>query len=123
MNSAGAQTGVLARWPGAAGTPVGTTINPRVQNAALTALDGASSSGEIVAVQASTGAVLAVAQHQASGALPAAGALNAKLMPGTAFTIVSAAALVSIGLKAYDPDLVRELLHRRRADLHQRRDR
>ncbi len=100
VNSAGAQTGVLARWPGAPGTPVRTTINPTVQNAALTALDGVSSSGEIVAVQASTGEVLAVAQHQASGALPAAGALNAKLMPGTAFTIVSAAALVSNQLVA-----------------------
>jgi cell division protein FtsI/penicillin-binding protein 2 len=98
VNSAGAQTGVLYQWPGAAGTPVHTTINPTVQNAALTALDGVSSSGEIVAVQALTGDVLAVAQHQASGALPASGALNAKLVPGTAFTIVSAAALLSIGL-------------------------
>ena len=98
VNSAGAQTAVLTQWPGAAGTPVRTTINPTVQNAALTALDGVSSSGEIVAVQASTGEVLAVAQHQASGALPTGGALTAKLLPGTAFTIVSAAALVSNGL-------------------------
>ena len=98
VNSAGAQTAVLTQWPGAAGTPVRTTINPTVQNAALTALDDVSSSGEIVAVQASTGEVLAVAQHQASGALPTGGALTAKLLPGTAFTIVSAAALVSNGL-------------------------
>jgi len=100
VNSAGAQTGVLARWPGTPGTPVRTTISPTVQNAALAALDGVSSSGEIVAVQASTGQVLAVAQHQASGALPAGGALNAKLVPGTAFTIVSAGALVSNRLVA-----------------------
>ena len=100
VNSVGEQTAVLSQWPGAAGTPVRTTINPTVQNAALTALDGVSSSGEIVAVQASTGEVLAVAQHQASGALPAGGALTAKLLPGTAFTIVSAAALVSNGLAA-----------------------
>ena len=100
VNSAGVQTAVLTQWPGAAGTPVHTTINPTVQSAALTALDGVSSSGEIVAVQASTGEVLAVAQHQAAGALPAEGALNAKLTPGTAFTIVSAAALVSNGLLA-----------------------
>ncbi len=98
VNSTGVQTAVLTQWPGAAGTPVHTTINPTVQSAALTALDGVSSSGEIVAVQASTGEVLAVAQHQAAGALPAEGALNAKLTPGTAFTIVSAAALVSNGL-------------------------
>ena len=100
VNSVGAQTSVLAQWPGAAGTPVRTTINPTVQNAALTALDGVSSSGEIVAVQSLTGEVLAVAQHQASGALPAGGPLNAKMVPGNAFTIVSAAALVSNGLAA-----------------------
>ncbi|HEX3309617.1 MAG TPA: penicillin-binding transpeptidase domain-containing protein, partial [Streptosporangiaceae bacterium] len=94
VNPAGQQTGVLAQWPGTAGTPVRTTIDSSVQDAALTALDGRPNSGEIVAVRASTGEILAVAQHQASGALPADGALNAKLAPGTAFTIVSAAALV-----------------------------
>jgi cell division protein FtsI/penicillin-binding protein 2 len=39
-----------------------------------------------------------VAQRQASGPLPADGPLAAKLTPGTAFTIVSAAALLSDGL-------------------------
>jgi len=100
VNSAGTQTDVLARWAGAAGTSVRTTISSQVQNAALNALDSVPSSGEIVAVQASTGQVLAVAQRQASGALPAAGPLAAKLVPGTAFTIVSAAALLSDGLTA-----------------------
>jgi cell division protein FtsI/penicillin-binding protein 2 len=100
VNSAGTQTGVLARWAGAPGTPVRTTISSQVQNAALTALGTSSTSGEIVAVQASTGQVLAVAQHQGAGVLPAAGPLAAKLAPGTAFTIVSAAALLSDGLTA-----------------------
>ncbi len=103
VNSAGTQTGVLARWPGAAGTPVQTTINPSVQNAALSALDGVANSGEIVAVQASTGQILAVAQRQGSGALPADGPLNAQLVPGMAFTIVSAAALLSDGISASRP--------------------
>ncbi len=98
VNSAGQQTGVLAQWPGTAGTPVRTTIDPSVQDAALTALDGVPNSGELVAVRASTGEILAVAQHQASGPLPADGALDAKLAPGTAFTIVSAAALVTKGV-------------------------
>ena len=98
MNPAGQQTGVLAQWPGVAGTPVRTTIDLSVQDAALTALEGVPNSGEIVAVRASTGEILAVAQHQASGALPADGALNAKLAPGTAFTIVSAAALIKKGV-------------------------
>jgi cell division protein FtsI/penicillin-binding protein 2 len=95
VNSAGQQTGVLTQWQGVTGTPVQTTISSAAQNAALNALDGVPNSGELVAVKASTGEVLAVAQHQASGALPAHGALNAQLVPGSAFTIVSAAALLS----------------------------
>ncbi len=98
VNPAGTKTDVLARWAGVPGTSVRTTISSRVQNAALNTLNTSSNSGEIVAVQASTGQVLAVAQRQASGALPAGGPLAAKLMPGTAFTIVSAGALLSDGL-------------------------
>jgi cell division protein FtsI/penicillin-binding protein 2 len=100
VNPAGSQTSVLARWPGVPGTSVRTTISSQVQNSALNALATTSSSGEIVAVQASTGQVLAVAQHQGPGVLPAAGPLAAKLAPGTAFTIVSAAALLSDGVTA-----------------------
>ncbi len=98
VTSAGAQAGVLARWPGEAGTPVRTTISSAAQNAALAALSGVPGSGQIVAVRASTGEVLAVAQHHGSGAQPGADALNARLTPGTAFTIVSAAALLGTGL-------------------------
>jgi cell division protein FtsI/penicillin-binding protein 2 len=98
VNSAGQQTGVLARWKGVTGTPVQTTISSAAQNAALDALNEVPNSGELVAVKASTGEVLAVAQHQASGVLPAAGALNARLVPGGAFTIVSAGALLRHGV-------------------------
>jgi cell division protein FtsI/penicillin-binding protein 2 len=98
VTSTGRQVGVLARWPGVAGTPVRTTISSKVQGAALAALGGVSGSGEIVAVQASTGEVLAVAQRHASGA-PAADALNARLTPGNVFTIVSAAALLGTGVR------------------------
>jgi cell division protein FtsI/penicillin-binding protein 2 len=102
VTSAGLQVGVLASWPGAAGTPVHTTISSTVQGAALSALDGVSGSGEIVAVRASTGEVLAVAQRHVSGPA-AADALNARLAPGTAFTIVSAAALLGTGVKTGTP--------------------
>jgi cell division protein FtsI/penicillin-binding protein 2 len=98
VTSAGRQVGVLASWPGAAGTPVRTTISSTVQGAALSALDGVSDSGEIIAVRANTGEVLAVAQRHVSGPA-AADALNARLAPGTAFTIVSAAALLDAGVK------------------------
>jgi cell division protein FtsI/penicillin-binding protein 2 len=99
VTSAGRQVGVLASWPGTAGTPVHTTISSTVQGAALSALDGVSGSGEIVAVRANTGEVLAVAQRHVSGPA-AADALNARLAPGTAFTIVSAAALLDTGVKS-----------------------
>ncbi len=102
VTSAGVQAGVLARWPGVAGTPVRTTISSKVQAAALAALNGVSGSGEIVAVQASTGDVLAVAQHHGPGSEAAADALNARLTPGTAFTIVSAAALLGTGVVKTD---------------------
>ncbi|MGH3200901.1 MAG: penicillin-binding transpeptidase domain-containing protein [Streptosporangiaceae bacterium] len=98
VTSAGRQVGVLASWPGTAGTPVRTTIRSTVQGAALSALDGVSGSGEIVAVRANTGEVLAVAQRHVSGPA-AADPLDARLAPGTAFTIVSAAALLGTGLK------------------------
>jgi len=99
VTSAGNQIGVLAQWPGAPGTPVRTTISSKVQGAALAALGGVSSSGAIVAVRANTGEVLAIAQHHVPGSQAAADVLNARLTPGTAFTIVSAAALLGTGLK------------------------
>jgi cell division protein FtsI/penicillin-binding protein 2 len=101
-NSSGVQTSVLQQWPGKPGQPVQTTINSRVQAAALSALGAApNAAAEIVAVQASTGKVLAVAgQGAAGGQLPAGGALNARLSPGTAFTIVSTAALLGSGFSA-----------------------
>jgi cell division protein FtsI/penicillin-binding protein 2 len=98
-NSAGAQTAVLQQWAGQSGQPVQTTISSRVQAAALSALDAAPGvAAEIVAVQPSTGKILAVAgQGAPGGQLPAGGTLNAHLTPGTAFTIVSTAALLGSG--------------------------
>jgi cell division protein FtsI/penicillin-binding protein 2 len=103
LNQQGAVVAVLERWPGAPGGSVRTTISAQVQRAALAALDSVPQSGELVAVQASTGHVLAVAQHAGTTALPAGGALNARLAPGTAFTIVSTAALLESGLTVNTP--------------------
>jgi cell division protein FtsI/penicillin-binding protein 2 len=98
-NSTGAQTAVLQQWAGKSGQPVQTTISSRVEGAALSALDAVPSvAAEIVAVQPSTGKILAVAgQGAPGGQLPDGGTLNAHLMPGTAFTIVSTAALLGSG--------------------------
>ena len=101
-NASGAQVAVLQQWRGKAGQPVQTTINARVQAAALSAMGAApDASAEIVAVQASTGKLLAVAGQSAPGGqLPSGAALNARLSPGTAFTIVSTAALLGTGFSA-----------------------
>ncbi len=98
-NASGQQTAVLRQWQGKDGLPITTTINPSVQGAATAALHAVpNASAEIVAVQATTGKILAVAgQQTAGGQLPAGGALNARVSPGTAFTIVSTAALLGSG--------------------------
>jgi cell division protein FtsI/penicillin-binding protein 2 len=101
-DSNGQQVGVLREWRGTTSRPIRTTISAPVQSAALSALAAAPDAGaELVAVQTTTGKILAVAGHSAPGApLPAGGALNAHLTPGTAFTIVSTAALLGTGVSA-----------------------
>jgi cell division protein FtsI/penicillin-binding protein 2 len=101
-DGSGRQVSVLQEWQGKAGQPVRTAISGSVQSAALEALAAApDAAAEIVAVQPSTGKILAVAGHDAPGGeLPAGGALNGRVPPGTAFTIVSAAALLETGFSA-----------------------
>lgn len=102
VNSSGQVVKTVRHWAGTSGTPVKTTIDGNIQQAAMSALDSESSqSGEIAVVQASTGDILAVAQHSASGqALPSGGVLDSRLQPGMAFSIVSAAALLDNGFSA-----------------------
>jgi cell division protein FtsI/penicillin-binding protein 2 len=93
----------LWTWRGSPGTPVHTTLSTPVQLAADNALAGLPSSAAIVAVQASTGNILAVASHTASG-MPAVSPLAGRYQPGQAFTIVSSAAILSTGrLAPTDP--------------------
>jgi cell division protein FtsI/penicillin-binding protein 2 len=102
VNAAGRSVATLWNSPGGhAGTPVQTTLNAQDQTAAANALAGAPSSAEIVAVDWSSGQIRALASHEAGGVtLPTGGALNAKVVPGMAFSIVSAAALLSTGVSA-----------------------
>ena len=105
VNAAGHSVKTLWTSPGGhAGTPVQTTLNGQDQTDALNALAGQSNSGEIVAVDSSTGAIRVLASHEANGVpLPAGGALDAKVEPGMTFSIVSAAALLSTGVTANHP--------------------
>ena len=88
---------VLKRWPGQAGTPVRTTIDSKIQIAANHAMSSLHTPAAIVAVSATTGRILAVAQHEVHG-MPAVDGLAGRYQPGQAFTIVSTAALLETGL-------------------------
>jgi cell division protein FtsI/penicillin-binding protein 2 len=105
VNAAGHSVATL--WSssgGRAGTPVQTTLNSQEQSAAMNALEGAGSSAEIVALDWSSGQIRVLASHQAGNVqLPAGGTLDAKVEPGMAFSIVSAAALLSTGVEANHP--------------------
>ena len=105
VNAAGRNVATLWSSPGGhAGTPVRTTLNSREQAAAVNTLAGGPSSAEIVAIDSSSGQVRVLASHEAGAVrLPAGGALNAKVEPGMAFSIVSAAALLSTGVDANHP--------------------
>jgi cell division protein FtsI/penicillin-binding protein 2 len=72
------------------------TLDSGVQLAADQALASVPTSAAIVAVQASTGKILAVASQPAGG-MPTLDPLSGQYEPGQAFTIVSSAALLSTG--------------------------
>jgi cell division protein FtsI/penicillin-binding protein 2 len=88
---------VLRIWTGHPPAPVHTTINVGVQQAAVRAVAAAPGSAAIVAMQASTGRILAVADHKAPGT-PRIDPLAGRYPPGGAFIIVSAEALLAKGM-------------------------
>jgi len=98
VNPAGRRVATLWTSAGHPGSPVRTTLNSADQAAASRALAARSASGEIVAVDWRTGDIRVLASHQASPALPDGGALNGRVAPGMAFSIVSAAALLASGV-------------------------
>jgi cell division protein FtsI/penicillin-binding protein 2 len=101
-DAAGHLLSVLKSWPGRAGSPVSTTLNSGAQVAANRAVARTRNAAAIVAVQASTGKVLAVASRPGAG-IAQPDPLNGRYPPGQAFTIVSTAALLDTGLSVRDP--------------------
>jgi cell division protein FtsI/penicillin-binding protein 2 len=89
----------LLNVAGRPGTPVRTTIDPTIQQAADAALVGQAKPSALVAVQVSTGKVLAVANGPDGGSYDLA--LTATVPPGSTFKIVSTLALLERGL---DPE-------------------
>jgi cell division protein FtsI/penicillin-binding protein 2 len=103
-NSQGQAQAVLkgAYWPGTAGKPVVTTIDYAMQQAADAATGQVPGSAALVAVQADTGKIEAVASRQASGE-PSLDPLAGSYEPGQAFTIVSSAMFLASGLTPDSP--------------------
>src|SRR5579859_1770499 len=93
---------VLKTWMGRPPTAVHTTIEAGIQQAALRAVAGAQGSAAVVALQASTGRILAVAERKARG-MPPIDPLAGHYPPGAAFTIVSSEALLAKGVAVNTP--------------------
>jgi hypothetical protein len=87
---------------GLKGKPVQTTIDYNAQLAANAAVGHAYGSAALVAVQAGTGKILAVADHQATG-MPRLDPLAGRYQPGQAFTMISSAMFLKGGLS---PDTI-----------------
>ncbi|HEX4253504.1 MAG TPA: penicillin-binding transpeptidase domain-containing protein, partial [Streptosporangiaceae bacterium] len=95
VTASGAHVATLATLAGHAGTPVKTTIDPAVQAAAESALSGEKKSAALVAVDATTGDLLAVANTNAGGYDQA---ILGGFPPGSTFKVLTSSALIEKGL-------------------------
>jgi hypothetical protein len=95
VSKSGAQIATLATLAPHRGHPVTTTIDPAVQRAAEAALAGEKKSAALVAVNASTGAVLAAVSVNSGGFDQA---IDGGFPPGSTFKVITSTALISHGL-------------------------
>ncbi len=100
VTATGAAVATVATVRSRAGTPVQTSISPQVQQAATEALAGMSKTAALVAVNAATGQLLAVASNT-SGAFDIA--LAGAYPPGSSFKLLTTTALISHGLTPSSP--------------------
>lgn len=97
LDSAGADVETLHETPPTPGTTVGTTLSRPIQLAAEQAVDAIPQQAMIVALQPSTGEVLAVAQNPVADAAGPI-ALTGRYPPGSTFKIVTASAALQAGV-------------------------
>ena len=95
VSKTGAAVATVAMLPSHPGTPVRTTIDPSVQMAAEAALASVQQSAALVAVNASTGAVLAAVSVNSGGFDQA---LDGGFPPGSTFKVITSGALITHGL-------------------------
>jgi cell division protein FtsI/penicillin-binding protein 2 len=95
VSKSGTNVATVARLPTRPGTPVTTTIDPGTQHAAEAALAGERKSAALVAVNASSGAVLAVVSANSGGFDQA---IDGGFPPGSTFKVITSTALITGGL-------------------------
>ena len=95
VSGSGAHVATLATLAPHPGSPVTTTIEPSVQQAAEAALAGEKKSAALVAVSASTGAVLAAVSVNSGGFDQA---IDGGFPPGSTFKVITSTALIGHGL-------------------------
>ncbi|CRK58412.1 Cell division protein FtsI [Peptidoglycan synthetase] [Alloactinosynnema sp. L-07] len=98
--NAGAEVESLFGAEAKAAEPLKSTVGLSAQKAAQAAVDSASGPAMLVAIQPSTGGILAVAQNAAAGESPKA--LNGLYPPGSTFKIATAAAVLDAGTATID---------------------
>jgi hypothetical protein len=95
VSKSGAHVATLYTLAPHQGAPVSTTIEPSVQRAAEAALAGENKSAALVAVNATTGAVLAAVSVNSGGFDQA---IDGGFPPGSTFKVITSTALISHGL-------------------------
>jgi cell division protein FtsI/penicillin-binding protein 2 len=101
VNGAGDTVATVARFAAHSGSPVTTTIDPTVQQAAEAALAVVTKPAALVAIDPSTGAVLASVSDPSS--VPFDNALAGSFPPGSTFKVVTSADLIEHGSTPSSP--------------------
>jgi cell division protein FtsI/penicillin-binding protein 2 len=101
VNHSGDNVALIGRFAQRAATPVQTTIDPTVQEAAESALSGQTLPAAIVAMQASTGAVLASVSTPDSEGVNEA--FDGAYPPGSTFKVVTSSDLIEHGATPSSP--------------------